>query len=135
LRGCTKPVPFFDSDDVGIEHHEGEPTVTLKRIESFEVEDGSLFGLLKPVVARHHGVVLVDLAVASFPVVELAGGDSQPADEPAGWQLRFISPKVDEIDDLIAMIVSGPASVQIRPRLFLSSTCSPISSARTSFFC
>ena len=86
------------------------------------------------------GFLLIELqnkpiVVAILPVIELAERDAQPADESAGGQLRLAGPEVDEVDDLVAVVVGGPLAVQIRPRLFFSSTCSPMSSARTSFFC
>jgi hypothetical protein len=55
--------------------------------------------------------VFIDFAVAGDPVVELAGGDAQPADESAGGQLGLASPAVDKVDDLVAMIVGGPLAV------------------------
>jgi hypothetical protein len=87
------------------------------------------------VVAGYPCVVLVDFSVSVFPVVELAGGNAQPADESAGGQFGLLRPAVDEVDDLVTVVVGGPLSVQIWPRLFFKATCSPISSAMTSFFC
>jgi hypothetical protein len=124
-----------DRHDIGVEHHERQPAIAFQRIDQLEVEDGFLFPIVEPVVAGYPCVVLVDQAVTVFPVVELAGRNAQPADESAGRQIGLAGPAVDEVDDLVSVIVGGPLSVQIWPRLFFSATCSPISSAMTSFFC
>ena len=71
------------------------------------------------------GVVFVHLAVAFAPVVELAGRDSQPADEAAGRELCLLRPAVDEIDDLVADVVGSPLAVQVWPRLFLARRVRP----------
>jgi hypothetical protein len=62
-------------------------------------------------VAWHPGVVLVDFAVALFPVVELAGTQADPAEEAAGGDLGLVGPGVDEINELVAGIVRNPASL------------------------
>jgi hypothetical protein len=54
--------------------------------------------------------VLVDPAVAFFPVVELAGAQFDPAEETAGRDLGLVAPGADEVDELIAGIVGNPAS-------------------------
>jgi len=60
-------------------------------------------------VAGHPGVVLVDLAEALFPIVELAGTDADPGQETRDRDLGFVRPRADEIDDLIARVVGDPA--------------------------
>jgi hypothetical protein len=55
--------------------------------------------------------VLVDFAVALFPVVELAGTQADPAEEAAGGDLGLVGPGVDEVDELVAGIVRNPASL------------------------
>lgn len=70
-----------DGDDALIDHHESEPPVSLMRVSFLEVEDGLFLPGLEPEVARGLGVVLVGHAVAFAPVVELALGDAEPADE------------------------------------------------------
>ena len=65
-----------------------------------EVEDGLLLPVLQPAIAGDPAVVLVGLAVAFPPVVELAGGDAEPRDEPPGADLGLLGPAPDEIDDL-----------------------------------
>jgi hypothetical protein len=53
--------------------------------------------------------VLVDLAEALFPIVELAGTDADPGQETRDRDLGFVRPRADEIDDLIARVVGDPA--------------------------
>ncbi len=120
-------------DDVGIEHHEGQAAVAFERVLAGEGADALFLVVGEPVVARHPGVVLVDLAEALFPVVELAGADADPGQEATDGDLRLVAPVADEIDDVVAGVVGHPAAVQISPRLFFSRMCSSISSARTSF--
>ena len=79
-----------------------------------------------------HAVVLVGLAVALPPVVELAGPHAQPLNEPPGADLGLLRPAPDEIHDLVPHVVRYPDPVQSSPKLFFSATCSAISSARTS---
>src|SRR5690348_10418752 len=77
-------------------------------------------------------VMLIDLAVALAPVVELAGRDVQPPDEPPGADLGLLRPAPDEIYDLIPRIVRNPDPGQSSPSVFFRATCSAINSARIS---
>jgi hypothetical protein len=72
-------------------------------------------------IARHPGVVFIDFAEARFPVVKLAGSDADPGEEAGRGNISFVAPVADEIDDLIADVVSDPLSGQGPPRLFFSS--------------
>jgi hypothetical protein len=62
-------------------------------------------------ISRHPGVVFIDFAVASLPVVELAGGDADPGEEAAQGDVGFVGPGADEIDELIAAVVGDPAAL------------------------
>src|SRR6476620_10545207 len=95
-------------------------------------DDGLLLPILQPEVAGNPTVVLVHLPVAFPPVVELAGGDVKPPNEPPGADLGLLRPAPDEIHDLIPCIVRDPDSGQSSPMSFFSATCSAISSAKTS---
>src|ERR1700746_266326 len=95
-------------------------------------DDGLLLPILQPEVARNPTVVLVHLPGAFSPVVELAGGDVEPPNEPPGPDLGLLRPAPDEIHDLIPRIVRNPAPGQSSPSVFFRATCSAISSARTS---
>ena len=64
----------------------------------------------EPMVARHPGVVLVDLAVALLPVVELAFADADPGEKARDRNVGFIRPGADEIDDLVARVVGDPTA-------------------------
>src|SRR5437773_7315116 len=118
---------------VGIEHHEGQPAVALQRMPAGEGTDAVLLVVGEPMVAGHPGVVLVDLAEALLPVVELAGADADPGQEATRREVGLVAPGADEIDDGIAGVVGDPAALQISPSSFFKRVCSSMSSARTSF--
>jgi hypothetical protein len=61
-------------------------------------------------VAGHPGVVLVDLAEALLPVVELTGADADPGEEATDRDLGLVAPGADEIDELVAAVVGDPAT-------------------------
>jgi hypothetical protein len=54
--------------------------------------------------------VLVDFAVAFFPVIELAAAQLDPAEKATDSDLGLVAPAADEIDELIPDIVGNPAS-------------------------
>jgi hypothetical protein len=54
--------------------------------------------------------VLVDLAEALLPVVELAGADVDPGEEATDGDVRLVAPGADEIDELVAGVVGDPAT-------------------------
>ncbi|MGC8551589.1 MAG: hypothetical protein ACP5O7_01860, partial [Phycisphaerae bacterium] len=56
----------------------GQSAIPFERMLPLEVENGLFFGWGKPMVAWYPCVVLVDLSKALFPMVELAGRESQP---------------------------------------------------------
>src|SRR5262249_22976720 len=118
----------------GVGHHEGEPRVPLQGMAPVELEDSRLLPRFEPPVARDQGVVLIGRSVARPPVVELAGGDAEPADEASHGDLGAFGPVSDEIDDGVAGIVGDPDSVQSSPSSFFSLICSSINSASTSLF-
>ena len=62
-------------------------------------------------VAGNPTVVLVDLAVARFPIGELALRDAQPADQLRGGDLRPLVPVAHIVHDLVARVVGNPTSV------------------------
>src|SRR6516162_7032685 len=98
-----------------------------------EADDGLLLPIFQPEVAGNPAVVLVHLSIAFPPVVELAGGDVEPLDEPPGADVGLLRPAPDEIHDLIPRIVRDPGPGQSSPMPFFSATCSAMSSARTVF--
>src|SRR5580658_6440199 len=73
--------------DVCVEHHERQPAVALQRVLEMKADDGLLLPILQPEVAGNPAVVLVHLPVGFPPVLELAGGDAEPPNEPPGADL------------------------------------------------
>ena len=63
-------------DNILIQHHEAQPTVSVEGMGIVEADNLFLLPILEPEVTWDPAVVLVDLAVTTFPVVELAEGDS-----------------------------------------------------------
>src|SRR6266581_1010424 len=90
-----------------------------------EPDDGLLLPLLQPEIAGNPAVVLVHFSVAFPPVVELAGGDVEPSDEPPGADLGLLRPAPDEIHDLVPRIVWNPDPCQSSPTLFLGQRVPP----------
>src|SRR5213083_2112039 len=86
-----------------------------------EPDDGLLLPLLQPEIAGNPAVVLVHFSVAFQPVVELAGGDVEPLNEPPGADLGLLRPAPDEIHDLVPRIVRNPDPGQSSPSVFLGS--------------
>src|SRR5690606_20460583 len=113
------------------EHHERQAAVTFQRMPVVIVEDGLLFPVLQPPVARRLAVVLVDLAVAIFPLVELAGGELQPAEQTFGRKFGACLPVLHVVDHLVARVVGNPTSVQSSPLAFFARTFSSMSSEMT----
>src|SRR5581483_3550383 len=84
-----------------------------------EPDDGLLLPLLQPEIAGNPAVVLVHFAVAFSQVVELAGGDVEPLNEPPGADLGLLLPAPHEIHDLVPPIVRNPDPGQSSPSFFL----------------
>src|SRR5215472_9445254 len=97
-----------------------------------ELDDCFFFPQLQPEITGNPTVVLVDAPVPLTPVIELAGGYTQPRDEPSDADLGLLRPAPDEIHDLVPYIIRHPVPGQSSPRLFFSATCSAINSAKTS---
>ena len=85
-------------------------------------------------VTRELSIVLVDFAVTFLPVKVLAGAEPDPANDLAGWDLGFLFPSSDIVDDGFADVLGKPLSIQSSPSSFFNLTCSSRSSATTSFF-
>jgi len=79
-------------NNVSVEHHEGDPPVSLFPV--FAVETNNRFPLpgLKPRVPRNPSVVQVDLPITLLPVIELTRGQPEPADKPERCNARFLCP-------------------------------------------
>jgi hypothetical protein len=98
-------------DLVGIKHHEGQAATAFERMGPREGDDAMFFVIGEPMIAWDPGVVLVDLAEATLPILELAGGDADPGHEATGGDVRLVAPDPDEIDDGVAGIVGDPAAL------------------------
>src|SRR5580704_9578257 len=90
-----------------------------------ESDDLLLLPLLQPKIPGNPAVVLVHPAIALPPVVELAGRNAEPIDEPSSADLGAIRPAPDEVDNLVPRIVRNPDSGQSSPRLFLMRRARP----------
>jgi hypothetical protein len=121
------------SDDVGIEHHEGQAAIAVERVLACEDANPFFFVVSEPMIARHPGIMFVDFAEAFFPVMELAGADAEPGQEATDGDFRLVAPVPDEVDDGVTDVVERPAAGQFSPSSFFKTVCSSISSARTSF--
>ena len=95
-------------DLVGIEHHEGQPPIAFEGMTAGEGTDAFFLAVGEPVVARDPGVVLIDLAEAALPVVELAGADADPGEEATSRDVGLVAPGADEIDDFVAGVGGDP---------------------------
>jgi hypothetical protein len=120
-------------DDVGVEHLEGESAIAFVGMGASVGADLLLFVIGEPVIAGDEGVVFVDLAEAVFPVVELAGGESDPLEEATSREFGLVAPVANEVDDGVAGVVGRPAGVQISPSSFFKRVWASRSSAMTSF--
>ena len=97
-------------DDIGIEHHERESSVTFERMGTGKDADSFFFIVGEPVVAWDPGIVFVNAAVSVPPVVKLAASDAEPDDEAGLGDLGLVSPGADEVDDGIAGVVGNPGA-------------------------
>ena len=123
-----------DCDDIGVDHHVGQPSIPLIRMMSPKLQDSLDFPVSEPEVFRDFAVVLVGIAIAFLPVGEFAAGNSNPVRDPSLWDLSSTGPIADEIDYVVPCLMGDPSIFQLSPRLFFSVTCSCMSSESTSFF-
>src|ERR1019366_9179244 len=110
--------------DVLIQHHEGQPPLTFQRILQMKIDDRVLLPLLQPKVPGNPSVVLIGLSVSLPPVVELAGLDAEPLDEPPGADPGLLGPAPDKIHDLIPHVVRTQTPVRV-PQDFFLARCAP----------
>jgi hypothetical protein len=94
-----------------VKHHEGQAAIAFERMPPGEGADAFLLIAGEPVIARDPGVVFVDLAEALDPSVVLAGADADPGQKVRPGDLALVGPGADEIDDLVAGVVSYPAAL------------------------
>lgn len=123
-----------DGDDVLVEHHERQASISFEWILRVKLEDRIFFFLGEPEVARYIRVMLVCLAIPFLPIVKLTFGNPDPAHEFFAWKFGFLGPNADEIDNFITRIVRNPLAAQSPPNSFFSLTYSSEISAMTSSF-
>ena len=121
-----------DGEPIGVEHHVGQPAVAFAGMAIPEVQNHPFLLVAQPEISRDPGVVLVDLAVAILPLVELAAADADPLHDPAVADAGPFAPVAHVIDDRIADVGLGPGIGQPRPSVFFRRTCSAMISAMTS---
>ena len=107
-------------DDIGVEHHEGESPVAFQGMGGVVIQDGLLLPGFEPPIARGECIVLIDQSVASPPVVELAGGNAEPVDEPPEGDLSALGPVPHEVDDGVAGVMGNPGPGQSSPSSILA---------------
>src|SRR5712671_1330159 len=97
-----------DGHDIGVEHHVRQPPIAFRGITVVEGDDGGLFPILEPEVARDRGVVLVGRPQALAPAAELAGGDAQPSHQQSNPKAGAATPMPNELDDRITRGLGNP---------------------------
>ena len=68
----------IDSDNIVVEHHKRQTSITFQWVLVMEVENGLLLPFFEPPITRDLAVVFVDLSVAFKPCVVLACGQLGP---------------------------------------------------------
>ncbi|MBK9369619.1 MAG: hypothetical protein IPN01_25530 [Deltaproteobacteria bacterium] len=96
-------------DDIGVEHHVGQPPVAVERVAIVEGDDGLALDGGEPVVAGNASILLIRVAVSLLPVVVFPALDAEPGDELVSGELRLGGPFGREIDD-------GVPNVGLHPR-------------------
>lgn len=79
-------------------------------MRAMELHDRLFFPILQPPVAGNLAVVLVDLAITLFPVIELLLAQPQPGEQLFRLDLGALRPVLDVIDDGVARLVGNPAA-------------------------
>jgi hypothetical protein len=75
-----------------------------------EGAEAIFFVVAEPVIAGDPGIVLVDFAEATDPIVILAGADADPGQKSRDRDVGFVRPGADEIDDRVACVMGNPAA-------------------------
>ena len=85
-------------------------------------------------VTGHIAVVLIVLAIALTPFVELAGGEADLREEELEGQFGAAPPISDEVDDLIPLVGLDPLALQRPPIFFFDLISSVANSLMTPSF-
>ena len=62
---------WSDGHDIGVQHHQRQTPIAFLRVLGMELDDRFFLPVIEPRVTRDFGVVLIRLAIAGPPVVEL----------------------------------------------------------------
>jgi hypothetical protein len=81
--------------------------------------DRLFLSVLQPRVAWDLGIMLVDLAVAMFPVVKLASTQLEPAQDPSYRLFGAVRSVIHIVEDFVPSVVGNPSSFQGSPTVFL----------------
>src|SRR6266403_4283634 len=123
---------WTDRHQIAIQHHERQAPVTLQRILVEKADNGLPLPSFNLVIARHQGVVLIELAKALLPAPELARGKLDPFQKPARRQFGQRRPVMDKVYHRVANIVGHPDHGQLSPSSFFRRTISSTTTANTS---
>ena len=121
-------------DDVGIEHHEGQSAIAFEGMAAGEGADALLLVVGEPVVARHPGVVLVDLAEAAASSRGTCWCRCRSRGGSGRRGCRSCRSRSGRNRRCGRGCRGGPSSrFKVPQDFFLAAVCSSMSSARTSF--
>lgn len=87
-----------DGDDICVEHHVRQATITIQRMLEMKLDDGVFFPIFEPVITRDRTVMLVRDAVAAHPLVESGFIQTDQAKELLVADFSTLGPVVDEVD-------------------------------------
>jgi hypothetical protein len=74
-------------------------SVAFEGVLAGETADAFFFVVGEPVIAWHPGVMLVDFAEASDPIVVLADANADPSHEATDGNVRLVAPVADVVGD------------------------------------
>ena len=99
------------SDDIGVEHHEGQAAIAFERMSAGRRRRCGAFSSSVSQWSRGtQALCSLTLPKRCDPVVVLAGADADPGQEATDGDLGLVAPVADEIDELIAGVVGNPAA-------------------------
>lgn len=96
------------SNDILIQHHEREPSVTFQGVIVIKSDDGLPLPVFQPEIAGNGGVMLVGFAIPIDPGVKFALADREPADEPLDRNAGFTVPDPGKVNNGVSSIMGNP---------------------------
>ena len=120
-------------DDVGIEHHEGQPAIAFERVWRAKMQMRSFSSSVSQWSRGTQALCSLTLPKRCFQSWNLlVPMPIQGRKRPTGMSVLSLQARTKSTT-VVAGVVGNPAAGQISPRLFFSWVCSSMSSARTSF--